>query len=39
MDKFVYPGRKTGNKIVDNDCNGVFGINPKSGHTYEHDFC
>lgn len=39
LNKFVYPGRKTGSKIIDNDCNGVFGINPKTGRTYEHDFC
>lgn len=39
LNKFVYPGRKTGSKVIDNDCNGIFGVNPKTGRTYEHDFC
>lgn len=39
LDPFVYPGRNKGSKIIDNDCNGIFGINSKTGRTYEHDFC
>lgn len=32
--KDFYPGRKAGQKVLDHDCNGVFGISPK-GRTYE----
>ncbi len=29
----IYPGRKKGNKILDHDCNGIFGLN-KLGKTF-----
>lgn len=35
LDKKMYPGRKTGSDVVDHDCNGIFGLNPKSGKSYE----
>jgi len=38
FDKNIYPGRKDGNKIIDHDCNGIFGINGR-GKTYEKQFC
>jgi acyloxyacyl hydrolase len=25
----IYPGRKEGNKLVDHDCNGIYGKNDK----------
>jgi len=34
LNKKIYPGRKTGEQILDHDCNGIFGISPK-GRTYE----
>ena len=37
--KKVYPGRKTGSQVVDHDCNGIYGVNPKTAKSYEHDFC
>jgi acyloxyacyl hydrolase len=38
LNKNFYPGRKTGEKILDQDCNGIFGVNAK-GSTYEDEFC
>jgi len=38
MQAGVYPGRKTGSKLIDHDCNGIFGVDPK-GKTYEDKFC
>lgn len=38
MSSNFYPGRKIGNKLLDHDCNGVYGLSPK-GKTYEEEFC
>jgi acyloxyacyl hydrolase len=34
----IYPGRKTGNKLLDHDCNGIFG-KADTGKTYEDLWC
>jgi acyloxyacyl hydrolase len=34
----VYPGRKTGSKLLDHDCNGIFGLDNR-GRLYEDKFC
>lgn len=34
----VYPGRKTGSKAIDQDCNGIFGMDNR-GRLYEDKFC
>lgn len=39
MDKAIYPGRKTGSELIDHDCNGIYGLNPKTGKTYEKELC
>jgi len=38
LSKNIYPGRKAGEKVLDQDCNGIFGITAK-GNTYEDEFC
>ena len=34
----IYPGRKTGNKLLDHDCNGIFGKS-ETGKLYEEEWC
>jgi hypothetical protein len=38
MNANVYPGRKTGSKLLDQDCNGIFGLDNR-GRLYEDKFC
>lgn len=38
MNKNVYPGRKNGNKLIDHDCNGIFG-KADNGKLYEDMYC
>ena len=38
MEANVYPGRKTGNKMLDHDCNGIFGVDNWK-RLYEDKFC
>lgn len=38
MSDLSYPGRMTGSRVFDQDCNGIYGINNK-GKTYEELFC
>lgn len=43
FDQNVYPGRavspQPSNPYLDHNCNGISGVNPKSGRSYEDDFC
>jgi acyloxyacyl hydrolase len=34
----IYPGRKSGSKLLDHDCNGIFGLDNR-GRLYEDKFC
>ena len=34
MNNKIYPGRKKGSDILDHDCNGIFGIDPKKLKSY-----
>ena len=38
MQDGVYPGRKTGSKLLDHDCNGIYGLDNR-GRLYEDKFC
>eukprot|EP01091_Cochliopodium_minus_P012530 TRINITY_DN3815_c0_g1_i1.p1 TRINITY_DN3815_c0_g1~~TRINITY_DN3815_c0_g1_i1.p1 ORF type:complete len:559 (+),score=123.51 TRINITY_DN3815_c0_g1_i1:470-2146(+) len=41
-DANIYPGRgreSSQNPNFDSNCNGIYGINPKTNHSYEDDFC
>ena len=38
MESTVYPGRKKGSKWVDQDCNGIFGLDNRR-RFYEDKFC
>ncbi|XP_072024277.1 acyloxyacyl hydrolase-like isoform X2 [Amphiura filiformis] len=41
FDKTVYPGRrpKNNDEETDSDCNGIYGVNPATGKTFEEDYC
>lgn len=40
IDKDIYPGRHTtDDTVVDTNCNGIFGVDPSSGKTYETLWC
>lgn len=34
VDGNIYPGRKEGSKIIDHDCNGIFGFDLQKRKTY-----
>lgn len=38
LNPHVYPGRKTGNKMLDHDCNGIFG-RAENGKLFEEMYC
>lgn len=35
----IYPGRKTGNKYFDHDCNGIYGVSNVNKKPYESLYC
>ena len=41
LDRNIYPGRRstTGDGVVDSNCNGIYGIDPSTGSTYEDLWC
>ena len=40
VDGNIYPGRHTtGDDVVDTNCNGIYGVDPASGETYESLWC
>lgn len=40
LDGRVYPGRRTtGDALIDTNCNGIYGTDPRTGQTYEELFC
>ena len=39
FDSKVYPGRKTGNKYFDHDCNGIYGVSEIGKKPYESLYC
>ena len=41
IDRNIYPGRRstTGDSVVDTNCNGIYGVEPESGQTYEELWC
>eukprot|EP01086_Lenisia_limosa_P007577 TRINITY_DN27558_c0_g1_i1.p1 TRINITY_DN27558_c0_g1~~TRINITY_DN27558_c0_g1_i1.p1 ORF type:complete len:592 (-),score=140.46 TRINITY_DN27558_c0_g1_i1:65-1762(-) len=41
VQKDVYPGRKSSDEVdvYDINCNGIYGINKKTGKSYEEEFC
>lgn len=38
LDAKIYPGRRNGSKLIDHDCNGIFGLDNR-GRLYEDKFC
>ena len=40
LDREVHPGRRTSDDAVfDTNCNGIFGVDPDTGETYEKQWC
>jgi len=39
LDASVFPGRSSSDATVDANCNGIYGVNPASGKTYEDEWC
>ena len=39
LNRHIYPGRKEGSKIIDHDCNGIWGLDAKKGKSFEEQFC
>lgn len=40
LDPDIHPGKHTvGDSLLDTNCNGIFGVDPSSGETYEKKWC
>lgn len=40
FDSDIYPGRHTdGDRLIDTNCNGIFGVDPDTGESYEKQWC